>query len=99
MFLTVLALSLIGVVVCAGLFAAATHTQPYERDARPSSSVLVPPARFFDDGGKALPAIPSEALLLQIERHIQLEQAAAEAFLDDPTVESLHSRTISTLVH
>jgi len=40
-----------------------------------------------------------EVLLAQIERHVRLEQAAAESFLYDPTVESLHGRTASPLVH
>ncbi len=43
--------------------------------------------------------VPIEALLLQIERHVQLEQAAAESFHFAPTVEALHSRTMSPLVH
>jgi hypothetical protein len=38
-------------------------------------------------------------LLLQIDRHVRLEQAAAESFLDAPTTASLHSRTTSPLVH
>lgn len=45
------------------------------------------------------PHVPIEVLLLQIERHVRLEQAAAESFLDYPTVASLHSRTTSPLVH
>jgi hypothetical protein len=49
--------------------------------------------------GDTAPRVPIEALLLQIERHIRLEQAAAESFLDYPTVESLHTRTMSPLVH
>jgi hypothetical protein len=43
--------------------------------------------------------VPIEVLLLRLERHVRLEQAAAEAFLDLPTVASLHSRTASPLVH
>jgi hypothetical protein len=43
--------------------------------------------------------VPVEALLLRIEQHIRLEQAAAESFLHRPTGESLHSRTTSRLVN
>ncbi len=43
--------------------------------------------------------MPVEALLLRIEQHIRLEQAAAESFLNRPTDESLHSRTTSRLVN
>jgi hypothetical protein len=74
-------------------------------DARSASA-----PRFFAEHPVAPPSAPipvdrrpstvrPEALLLQIERHIRLEQAAAEAFLDRPTPESLHSRTTSPLLN
>lgn len=99
MFLMVTALSLMGVAVCAVLFAAATRNLPTGTDA-----VMEQPARemprFFAGESRMQPGrIPIEALLLQIERHVQLEQAAAESFHFAPTVESLHSRTMSPLVH
>jgi hypothetical protein len=43
--------------------------------------------------------VPIEALLLQIESHVRLEQAAAESFLQTPTPALLHSKTISPLVN
>jgi len=43
--------------------------------------------------------VPIEVFLAQIERHIRLEQAAAESFLIAPSLESLHGRTVSPLVH
>ena len=103
MFLMVAALSVLGVAVSAALFAAATRDvrdlpvrQP-EIDAR----LLMAPSHFFvDDRPPAVPPVVSvEALLLQIERHVRLEQAAAEAFQDFPTVEALHMATTSPLVH
>ena len=100
MFLMALALSLLGVVVSAVLFAAATNEGPQadnevrlRKDIRPAV-----PARFFADVPVA-PPVPIEVLLLQLERHIQLERAAAENFLNRPTRESLHSATVSPLVH
>jgi hypothetical protein len=99
MFLMVGAMSLMGVAVCAALFAAAT------RDAdRPAAPPAEQPARevprfFADEPYLTAGRIPIEALLLQIERHVQLEQAAAESFHFSPTVESLHGRTMSPLVH
>ena len=99
MFLMVAAMSLMGVAVCAILFAAATRDvrtpaeQPAEQPAREMP-------RFFADHPHMQPGrVPLEALLLQIERHVQLEQAAAESFHFSPTVEALHSRTMSPLVH
>ena len=61
--------------------------------------------RFFDsevpaavsDGSAS--AVPVEALLLEIERHVRLERAAAESFHVSPTAESLHVHTASRLVH
>ena len=38
---------------------------------------------------------PVEVLLLQLEQHIRLEQAAAEGFVRTPTAESLHGATSS----
>lgn len=56
-------------------------------------------SRFFADARSAGPSdrAPVEALLVQLERHVRLEQAAAESFLHDPTPESLHHRASSPL--
>ena len=53
------------------------------------------PARPVADLNRVL----IEALLLQIENHVRLEQAAAECSLESPNATLLHSRTISTLVN
>ncbi len=99
MFLMAAALSLLGVAVSAVMFAAATR-QPSLDDLRvPAEPPVIAPARFFSGETSALPRVPIEALLLEIERHVRLEQAAAESFLQAPTVESLNSRTMSRLVH
>jgi hypothetical protein len=104
MFLMALCMSLLGVAASALAFGAATRTDPSQAEAAPEAKPLTvqPAARFFVEDaavGQAAPAVPIEALLLQIERHIRLEQAAAESFLDCPTAQSLHSRTSSPLVH
>jgi hypothetical protein len=101
MFLMVLGLSVIGVAVCAVLFAAATRDiselgQGIPAQVRPPA--YVPPQFFAEQAGPAI-SVPTEVLLLQLERHIRVEQAAAEAFLHYPTAESLHMRTTSPLVH
>jgi hypothetical protein len=100
MFLTVLAMSLLGVVVSAVLFAAATqHADQTPRVDRPTMALTPSAQGFFVGDGAPQPRVPIEALLLQIERHVQLEQAAAESFLHEPTAESLHTRSMSPLVH
>jgi len=73
--------------------------------ALPNEAVMAAasPSRFFV-GQPALPAaarnrVPIEALLLQLESHVRLEQAAAQSFLESPNSSLLHSRTISPLVN
>jgi hypothetical protein len=100
MFLMVVALSLIGTAVSAILFAAAVHNAPPPPEAPAPSPIAPDPPRFFAGTPQLADSrMPIEALLLQIERHVRLEQAAAESFHDAPTIESLHSRTMSPLVH
>jgi hypothetical protein len=106
MFLLAFALSLLGVGVSAALFAAATRGVDDPPAKPPLAVTAVPPAPgFFAEGHPTLPPRPLrpriaiEALLLQIERHVQLEQAAGESFLMRPTPEALHSRSASPLVH
>ena len=107
MFLMAMIMSLLAVAVSAVLFAAAT------RDGRPEATspvkrAALEPQRFFASAAPPAPAqeagpeaepVPVEALLLRIEQHIRLEQAAAESFLHTPSGQSLHSRTTSRLVN
>jgi hypothetical protein len=98
MFLTIAALSLLATGVSAALFlAAAGSTKSPEHRSR--SKAVQPSLSFFGETRQIAPQVPVEVLLLQIERHVRLEQAAAESFVDLPTRELLHSRTASPLVH
>jgi hypothetical protein len=105
MFLMGVALSLLGVGVSATLFAAATRdVREMEAAIRTDAPVIGDPQRFFVHSGATAVAprpmqVPIEVLLLQIERHVRLEQAAAESFHLYPTAESLHVQTLSPLVH
>ena len=100
-------LSVFGLAVACLAFGAATRTEERTPAPRPqpqpaAAKAAVKP-RFFVDPvlfpQPARPRIPIEALLLQIENHVRLEQAAAESFLQTPTPALLHSRTISPLVN
>ena len=52
--------------------------------------------RFLGDHALPVPGHASlEGLLMQLERHVQAEQQAAESFLRNPTAESLHLRAPS----
>ena len=102
MFLTLSALSLLCIVVSSLLFAAAIRNvcdePPIETQVDPRLGMA--PSHFFVDDRKPMsPPVSIEALLLQIEGHIRLEQAAAEAFQNATTVEALHMSTASPLVH
>lgn len=98
----VAALSMLGVAVSAALFAAATSQERAESQkpmVRAPAASIPTPQFFAEAAASAQPRVPIEAILLEIERHVQLEQAAAESFLHAPTVERLHGRTMSRLVH
>jgi hypothetical protein len=103
MFLTLSALSILGVVVSFLLFAAATRNVRDEPqvETQVDPRLGMAPSHFFVDDRKPMspPPVSIEALLLQIEGHVRLEQAAAEAFQNAPTVEALHMSTTSPLVH
>jgi len=87
-------------------FGAATRQEREQPPATPQPKVQpsVRPAtpRFFAPNVSVRvstrPQVPIEALLLQIENHVRLEQAAAESFLEYPTTALLHSKTASPLI-
>ena len=105
MFLMILCMSVFAIGVMSLAFGAANRPLPGEADAQTETRPVLQtqPARFFVDRATppvtAYSRVPIEALLLQIERHVRLEQAAAESFLEYPTSALLHSKTTSPLVH
>ncbi len=100
MLLMVLAMTLLGVAVSGMLFAAATQDGSGAVTA-PAETLRQAPSVFFTAEGQALssPPVSVEVLLLQIEGHVRMEQAAVESFLAMPTVEGLHTPSRSPLVH
>lgn len=90
-------------IACAAFSAAAgPRRPPAETEVEPIKAAA--PARFFVSEvtvptpvGRV--SVPIEALLAQLERHVRLEQAAAESFLADPTLALLHSKTISPFLN
>ncbi len=94
MFLSILSMSVLALAVCAAAFSLATAgvRQP---EPRPERRPVVEPPQFFATPPappRTDPQVPLEMLLGDIERHIRLEQAAAEAFLAGPTLDGLHER-------
>ncbi len=98
MFLTLFFMSLLAVAVCAAAFGLATRGVDAPQ-AEPKRAAASPePARFFAQPAAAPPAaprVPIDLLLSDIERHVRLEQAAAEAFVELPTRDTLHAPTTS----
>lgn len=95
-------LSMFGLAVSCLAFGAATREEPAPK--KMAGKAVAINARFFADtpaipAAAALNRVPIEALLLQIENHVRLEQAAAECFVQSPNPTRLHSRTISSLVN
>jgi len=104
MLLMGLCISVFGFGIAALAFGAATR----EEAAEPTAKAEVPakpvvPGRFFVT--PMLPVVPParqvpiEVLLLQIENHVRLEQAAAESFVEFPTEALLHCKTTSPFVN
>jgi hypothetical protein len=100
MFLSIMLTSLLGVLIAAVLFKAAIR-EPYALPPVEESRPQVPSRFFADDTPRVRPMLRPdlEVLVLQIERHVRLEQAAAEAFHDFPSREALRMPTLSPLVH
>jgi hypothetical protein len=96
MFVTLVALSVVGTLVGATLLVAAAR--PSAPPPAEKTPLTLPAPRFFvDDFADASRQVPVELLLLQIERHVRFEQAAAESFVDLPSRQMLHSRSASPL--
>lgn len=104
MFLMIACMSLFALGIMAAAFGAATRSEEPASQPKPVQEpiVVLPPAQFFADytvSPKVTETeVPIEVLLLQIENHIRLEQAAAQSFLAAPSPTVLHSKTVSPLV-
>lgn len=101
MFATIMIMSLLAVAVCAAAFNLATRGEA-PPEVQPERKLVLEPPRFFASPvarPAEAPAVPVELVLSQIERHVRLEQAAAEAFLELPTRDSLHARTPSPFLN
>ena len=89
-------------IACAA-FGAAVRPERKVPEVQPGQVKVPTAARFFVNEitvpTMAQPRVPIDALLLQIENHVRLEQSAAESFLLAPTSALLHSKTISPFVN
>ena len=92
-------LSMLGVAVTCMAFGVASRPERDTAEAPEEVKIAVPTRFFVNEGVPAHARVPIGALLLEIENHVRLEQAAAESFLQMPTSALLHSRTMSTFVN
>jgi len=110
MLLMGLCMSVFGLGIAALAFGAATRSASSDSAVQPQLPLVKPvaPGRFFSDRAGVTPTVPPvlpprqvpiEVLLLQIENHVRMEQAAAESFLAFPTHALLHSKTTSPFVN
>jgi len=114
MLLMGLCMSVFGLGIAALAFGAATRSQSSDSSSNSKVQPQLPlvqaatPARFFSDRAGATPTVPPvispqqvpiEVLLLQIENHVRMEQAAAEVFIAFPSQARLHSKTTSPFVN
>ncbi len=110
MILMGLCVAVFGMGVAAVAFGAATRSVSSDSVVQPQLPLVKAsaPARFFSDRAAATPTVPPvalprqvpiEVLLLQIENHVRMEQAAAEVFIAFPTQARLHSKTASPFVN
>jgi len=109
MLLMGLCMSVFGIGIAALAFGAATRSESSDSAVQHQVPLVkATPARFFSDRVALPPAappvvppgrVPIEVLLLQIENHVRMEQAAAEVFITFPTQARLHSKTTSPFVN
>ena len=90
----------VGVMGAVLLFSVAMRDRGEQAPPQPGERFHSPEGEFFlteasnPEGGGAL---ASETILLQLERHFRLEEAAAAGFLDNPNVQALHAPSFSPL--
>lgn len=96
--LFIASLVVLGLALCVLAFAAVGRA-PGPTVGSWHAVVSEPISRFFVQRPEPAPhpVDPLDAVLLQIERHVRLEQAAGESFLFSPTIESLQIKTTSSL--
>jgi len=106
MLLMALCVSVFGLGVAAVAFGAATRSESSDARGQPDLPLTraIAPNRFFSDTvptDQMVPRrqVPVDVLLLQIENHVRLEQAAAELFISTPTQDQLHKKTNSPFVN
>ena len=91
---------LLGVMVAVFLFSVAMRGKAVEDEAQSGERPPSPHRGFFleeDPDSPPTAGLPSESILLQLERHFRMEESAATSYLEGPTIESLHAPSFTPL--
>lgn len=90
---------IVGLCVCLFVFALALGSSIAGGSPAKPTQTVVPTARFFAPQAQAnapmYREVPLHMFLSQLEHHIRLEEAAAQSFVDKPTVANLYAPTTS----
>ncbi len=100
MFLSLLAIGLIAVVVMSAVVLGASPREVARPEFRPEAKLAAGAPRFFGGdlaGPPVHPQMPVDAVIAQLERHVRIEKAAAEALLDMTSSEKYAARAESRL--
>jgi len=93
-------IALVGVMGTVLLFSVAMrHREDEEEVSAPTRAPTSTGQFFLDEAADPHPGsdLSSDALRVRVERHVRLEQKAAEGFLRSPSAESLQTRSASQL--
>jgi hypothetical protein len=95
MFLTLLFIGFLAVAALSGIVYGTSPRNAEHPEVRPEAAVSLGPSQFFAGDLTARPEqprLPLDAVIAQIERHVRLEQASAESYLEIPARERLHAQ-------
>ena len=102
MFLSLMCVSFLAMAVLAMIAYETSARDAAPPEVRPDATVKLGTPRFFG-GDLIVPPtrapLPVDAVIAQIERHVRLEQAAAESFLEIPDPGTLHTPTVSRFLN
>jgi hypothetical protein len=102
MFLSLLCISLLAVAVLSVIVYGTSPRDAARPDLRPETSLSLGQSQFFAGDLTAPPVrppLPIAAVLAQLERHVRLEQASAESFVELPVPETLHAPASSRFLN
>ncbi|HET7219533.1 MAG TPA: hypothetical protein VFJ02_15865 [Vicinamibacterales bacterium] len=104
MVIALFAASMVLTAITAVLLSAAVRTADSSAPVRENPRPIGPPRFFAQDIPLSVHAagashMPVDLLVLEIERHVRQERAAAESFHLSPTAQTLHVQTASPLMH